>query len=37
MLIDHIGIGISDYERRKQFYSATLAPLNIELVALVSG
>ena len=37
MLIDHIGIAISDYERSKQFYSTTLAPLNIELIVEIEG
>ena len=37
MIIDHIGIGISDYERSKQFYSTVLAPLNIELVIEAQG
>ena len=37
MIIDHIGIAISDYDRSKQFYSKSLAPLNIELIAEVQG
>lgn len=37
MIIDHIGIAISDYERSKAFYSKVLAPLGIELVAEVQG
>ena len=37
MIIDHIGIGISDYETSKQFYSKVLAPLSIELVIEVQG
>ena len=32
MIIDHFGIGVSDYERAKQFYGAALAPLGITLV-----
>ena len=32
-----IGIGISDYDRSKQFFSTVLAPLNIELVVEVDG
>jgi catechol 2,3-dioxygenase-like lactoylglutathione lyase family enzyme len=32
MLIDHLGLGVSDYERAKAFYAATLAPLGITLV-----
>jgi catechol 2,3-dioxygenase-like lactoylglutathione lyase family enzyme len=37
MIIDHIGIGISDYDRSKQFYSTVLSPLNIALVVEVDG
>ncbi|MGI9318351.1 MAG: VOC family protein [bacterium] len=37
MLIDHIGLAISDYDRSKQFYSKVLAPLDIMLVAEVQG
>jgi len=32
MLIDHIGLAISSYEKSKAFYSAALAPLGAELV-----
>ncbi|MGH7898032.1 MAG: VOC family protein, partial [Candidatus Binatia bacterium] len=32
MIIDHFGIGVSDYERAKAFYTASLAPLGITLV-----
>lgn len=37
MMIDHIGIAISDYELSKQFYLKTLAPLDIELVVEIQG
>lgn len=37
MIIDHLGLGVSDYERSKRFYSAALAPLGIELVKEVAG
>jgi len=37
MLIDHIGLAISDYDRSKQFYSKALAPLDIVLVTEVKG
>jgi len=37
MIIDHIGISISDYERSKQFYLKALKPLGIELVKEVQG
>lgn len=36
-MIDHIGIAVSDYERSKEFYSKTLAPLGYELVMEVHG
>ena len=32
MIIDHIGLGVSDYERAKAFYGRVLAPLGIALV-----
>ena len=31
-MLDHVGFGVSDYERSKAFYSVALAPLDIELV-----
>ncbi len=31
MIIDHFGLGVSDYARAKAFYSAALAPLGITL------
>lgn len=37
MIIDHLGIAISDYERSKTFYSRALAPLGIDLVMEVEG
>jgi len=37
MIIDHIGIAVSDYDRSKQFFCRALAPLGIELVAEVEG
>lgn len=37
MIIDHIGLCISDYEKSKAFYSAALAPLNIKLIMEVKG
>lgn len=36
MIIDHIGIGVSDYERAKAFYREALAPLGISLVMEVT-
>lgn len=37
MIIDHIGIAISDYDKSKEFYLKALAPLGIELLAEVQG
>ncbi|MCB1323996.1 MAG: VOC family protein [Leptospiraceae bacterium] len=37
MIIDHIGLAVSDYARSKQFFSNALAPLRIELVMEVQG
>ncbi|WP_428622100.1 VOC family protein [Sedimenticola sp.] len=37
MILDHIGVVISDYERSKVFYSRCLAPLGITLVMEVEG
>ena len=36
MIIDHFGLGVSDYARAKAFYSAVLAPLGITLVMEVT-
>lgn len=33
MILDHIGIGVGDYETSKAFYSAALAPLGYKLIA----
>jgi catechol 2,3-dioxygenase-like lactoylglutathione lyase family enzyme len=32
MVIDHIGLSVSNYERSKEFYSKALAPLELELI-----
>lgn len=32
MIIDHIGIGTSDYEGSKAFFAKALAPLDIEII-----
>jgi catechol 2,3-dioxygenase-like lactoylglutathione lyase family enzyme len=32
-MFDHIGFGVSDYQRSKAFYESTLAPLGITLVS----
>jgi catechol 2,3-dioxygenase-like lactoylglutathione lyase family enzyme len=37
MIIDHIGIAVSDYQRSKAFFRDALAPLGIELVIEVEG
>ncbi len=37
MIIDHIGMAIRDHKKSKNFYSACLAPLGIELVIEVEG
>ena len=37
MLIDHIGLAISNYDRSKAFYSQCLAPLGIELIVEIDG
>jgi catechol 2,3-dioxygenase-like lactoylglutathione lyase family enzyme len=37
MIIDHIGLAVSDYDRSKQFFCRALAPLGIELIMEVRG
>ncbi len=37
MIIDHIGISVSDYEASKVFFSHALAPLGIELIMETHG
>jgi len=37
MIIDHIGLVVSDYEKSKAFYLRCLAPLHIDLVMEVEG
>lgn len=37
MIIDHIGLAVSDYSQSKAFFTQALAPLGIELVAEVHG
>jgi catechol 2,3-dioxygenase-like lactoylglutathione lyase family enzyme len=37
MIIDHIGVAVSDYEQSKRFFCQALAPLGIELVTEVEG
>lgn len=37
MIIDHIGLSISNYERSRAFYSKVLAPLGIGLIMEHAG
>jgi catechol 2,3-dioxygenase-like lactoylglutathione lyase family enzyme len=37
MIIDHIGLAVSDYERSREFFRKALAPLGIDLVMEVEG
>lgn len=37
MIIDHIGLAVSDYEKSKRFFTQALAPLGVELVIEVQG
>lgn len=37
MIIDHLGITVSDHTRCKAFFSAALAPLDIVLIVEVAG
>lgn len=37
MIIDHLGIGVSDFARAKAFYAEALAPLGITLVMEIEG
>ena len=33
LVVDHIGVGVRDYEESLEFYTRALAPLGIELIA----
>ncbi len=37
MIIDHIGITVSDYDKSLDFYTKTLAPIGIFLVIEIEG
>jgi catechol 2,3-dioxygenase-like lactoylglutathione lyase family enzyme len=37
VIIDHIGLAVSDYERSRKFFTQALAPLGIHLVMEVEG
>jgi catechol 2,3-dioxygenase-like lactoylglutathione lyase family enzyme len=37
MIIDHIGLAVSDYDPSRKFFTAALAPLGIVLVMEVEG
>lgn len=36
-MIDHLGLGVADYDKAKAFYTAALAPLGAMLVMEVTG
>lgn len=36
MIIDHIGVGVSDYDKSKKFYQKCLKPLGISLLMEVA-
>lgn len=37
MIIDHMGIAVSDYDRSKRFYESVLGALDIKLIVEVQG
>jgi catechol 2,3-dioxygenase-like lactoylglutathione lyase family enzyme len=37
MIIDHMGIPVSDFETSKEFYTKVLAPLDYQLIMEVEG
>jgi catechol 2,3-dioxygenase-like lactoylglutathione lyase family enzyme len=37
VIIDHIGLGVSDYDKSKEFFAKALAPLGIALLAEFHG
>jgi catechol 2,3-dioxygenase-like lactoylglutathione lyase family enzyme len=37
MIIDHIVLAVSDYERSKEFFAKALAPLGIVLITEIQG
>ena len=37
MIIDHIGLAVSDYDASREFFCRALAPLGIELIVEVKG
>ena len=37
MILDHIGIAVSNFEQSKHFFCSALAPLGIELIMEVHG
>ena len=37
ILIDHLGVGVRDYDESRSFYERMLAPLGLELVAEVDA
>src|SRR6266550_1292878 len=36
-MLDHVGIGVADYQRSKEFYEKALAPLGYSLLMEFSG
>jgi catechol 2,3-dioxygenase-like lactoylglutathione lyase family enzyme len=36
-MLDHVGIGVGDYERSKAFYERALAPLGYKLLLEFAG
>jgi catechol 2,3-dioxygenase-like lactoylglutathione lyase family enzyme len=37
MIIDHVGVAVSDYEKSRDFFCRALAPLGIELIMEFQG
>jgi catechol 2,3-dioxygenase-like lactoylglutathione lyase family enzyme len=37
MIIDHLGIAVSDYSRAKEFFSKALAPLGVTFIMEIEG
>jgi catechol 2,3-dioxygenase-like lactoylglutathione lyase family enzyme len=37
MIIDHVGLSVSDYEKSRKFFCHALAPLGIELIMEIQG
>jgi len=37
MIIDHVGLAVSDYDKSRKFFCQALAPLGIELIVEIQG